>query len=204
MTWIEEEVVASEEATEEVIVEAIEVAVATEAEEAETIEMKIAETPEETTTVTEEMTLEAEGEITIEEMIVEKSAQETMAETIEMTIAETLEETTTEETIEVVIEETMVETIEMMIEEMTVTMRDLITEMIEMAREESDIQETKTRKIGIEEPRMVEAKTLMNLLITNFACSDLKPRIDIITRKRYSHFFYISLVFIVNFKYFYI
>ena len=159
MTWIEEEVVASEEATEEVIVEAIEVAVATEAEE---------------------------------------------AETIEMTIAETLEETTTEETIEVVIEETMVETIEMMIEEMTVTMRDLITEMIEMAREESDIQETKTRKIGIEEPRMVEAKTLMNLLITNFACSDLKPRIDIITRKRYSHFFYISLVFIVNFKYFYI
>ena len=117
--------------------------------------------------------------------MIEEMTEETMAETIEMTIEETMVET-----IEMMTEETMVE----MTEEMTAAMTET-TETIEVVREESDTLEMKTQKIGIEEGRMAEAKTLTNLLIMNFACSDLKTRIDIITRKRYSHFFSFHLYF---------
>ena len=148
--------------------------------EVEAIVTSEAETAIDQEIMTEETTL-------VEEMI-EEMTEETMAETIEMTIEETMVETT---------EETMVETIEMMTEEMTATTIET-TETIEVVREESDTLEMKIQKIGIEEARMVEAKTLTNLLIMNFACSDLKTRIDIITRKRYSHFFsfqlYLSLI----------
>ena len=103
-----------------------------------------------------------------EEMIEETTTEET-TETIEMTIAETMAET---------IEETTVGTIEMMIEETT-------------EEAEETIEETMTTpKTGIEELRAEEARILMNLSMMNFACSDLKLRIDIKTIKdTYSHFF---------------
>ena len=88
-----------------------------------------------------------------EEMIEETTTEET-TETIEMTIAETTAETIEETTAET-IEETMAETIE-----------------------EAATGET-TLKTGIEELRAEEARILMNLSMMNFACSDLKLRIDI-------------------------
>ena len=176
LTWIAEEGVV--ETSEEVEVET---EMAIEAVEAAETAMTAsgAEVVEEMTTPTKEATTE---EATIEEATTEEI--ETMGEMVEMTIEETMVEMT---------EETMVETIEMMIEETTATTIETTTETIEVVKEESDILEMITLKIGIEEARMVEAKTLTNLLTMNFACSDLKTRIDIITRKRYTPTFFTFL-----------
>ena len=131
-------------------------------------------------TEAEEMTVEILEEMTMEVAVAEMTAEmieEMTAETIEETTAEMTEETTEATAVVEMIEATAEETIEMMIEEIKAT-----------------AEETRTLKIEIEEAGMVEATTLMNLLIMNFACSDLKTRIDIITRKRYSTLFSISFI----------
>ena len=90
-----------------------------------------------------------------EEMIEETMTEETMAET-------------TTEAAEEMIEEMTTKAAEEMIEEMTGTIETI----------EAAAMEETTPKTGIEELRAEEASILMNLSMMNFACSDLKLRID--------------------------
>ena len=90
-----------------------------------------------------------------EEMIEETTTEEAMAET-------------TTEAAEEMIEEMTMEAVEEMIEEMTGTIETI----------EAEAMEETTPMTGIEELRAEEASILMNLSMMNFACSDLKLRID--------------------------